>query len=255
MNATSNRYKNLFQTGYIPGNFSYETNKFTPETTCQELDFGHDFYASQSTENNGYRFLVAWFGMWQYSGSITTLVEYTDGWAGALTILKNLTFNNNRILMKPVDTMVDLREGPIFNGTLNMEDEITVLTQTGELIVTANWSQTIELQMAGRDGGEIVTLKFDIENVILNRTGDDRQVNWSPGDSGSWRVFLDTSSVELFCNDGEVVFSSRVYRLGGWVVKNLSPQNLNIVAYTLRQSVHYIFNIQYWFGKKCCNFT
>ncbi|CAB3253999.1 unnamed protein product [Arctia plantaginis] len=143
MNSTGNRYWTASVMKLI---------SFAAETDFQEIDFGHDFYATQSTQNNRSRILIAWLGMWQDFGSNTTLVEHTYGRAGALTIFRNLTLKNNRIVMKPVDNMVELREGPVFNGTLDMENEITALPQTAELIVSANWSQIVELQFLGRDG-------------------------------------------------------------------------------------------------------
>ncbi|XP_075973730.1 sucrose-6-phosphate hydrolase-like [Anticarsia gemmatalis] len=235
MNASGDRYQNLYQTGYMLGSFSYETFQFTVETEFQELDFGHDFYATQSTEKDGKRLLIGWFGMWN---STEYAPEVADGWAGALTIFRELSLSGTRILMTPVAAMETLRNGTAKEGTFTTSETV-VLSQTGELIVSADWTVGVSLLLTGNTGGSNVTLEWDLENkkVVVDRDGEVRQVEWTPGTSASWRIFLDTSSVELFCGDGEVVFSSRAYPEGGWLVENKSTQNLTATIYNLNRSV------------------
>ncbi|XP_047024683.1 uncharacterized protein LOC124633488 [Helicoverpa zea] len=227
------RYKNTHQTGYIIGSFNYETFEFIPEVSFQEIDFGHDFYATQTTEHDGKRYLIAWFGMWE-----VPYPEDVDGWAGAMTIFRELKLVGNRLLMKPVETMTSLREDTVFEGKL-AENVAIQFDKTGELLVNGDLSQKIDLEIKGSDGGGQVSLRWDpeVRKVVVDREGDIRQVEWLPLGSEQWRIFLDASSLELFCGEGEVVFSSRVYPDGEWKVTNLSPQTLDVVAYKLRRSV------------------
>jgi beta-fructofuranosidase len=93
----------------------------------------------------------------------------------------------------------------------------------------------------GGEGGGQAWIRWDpqVETVAVDRgSGDVRQMEWSPTDSEStWRLFLDASSLELFCGEGEVVFSSRVYPEGNWKLLNLSPHTLSIEAYHLRRGI------------------
>lgn len=227
------RYKNVFQTGYIIGSFDYVTFEFVPETDFQELDFGHDFYATQSMDKDGRRYVIGWFNMWE--GPIP---EDVDGWAGAMTIVRELQLDGNRILQKPIDDMLSLRERSLFMGDLEPEDKIN-FEKTGEIILSGDLGQKIELLIEGNNGGQVwLRWDSDVGKVVVDRGSDDiRQVEWSPIGSTSWRIFLDASSLELFCGEGEVVFSSRVYPDGNWRVTNLSPQTLNVEAYHLRRSI------------------
>lgn len=227
------RFKNIYQTGYIIGNFNYETFEFVPETEFKELDFGHDFYASQTMEKDGKRYQVAWFNMWE-----KTHPEAVDGWAGALTMVRELDLFGDIILMKPVEDMLTLRDELVLNGELQSNDIID-FDQTGEIIINADLEEKIELLIAGRNGGDKVWITWDPEvgKVAVDRSGDVRQVEWSPIGSHLWRLFLDASSLELFCGEGEVVFSSRAYPDGEWSLTNLSPQVVNVEAYKLRRSV------------------
>ncbi|CAG4959473.1 unnamed protein product [Colias eurytheme] len=228
------RYKNTYQTGYIIGSFNYETYEFIPEVEFQELDFGHDFYATQTMEHNGKRYVVGWFSMWEVPHP-----EDVDGWAGALTIVRELKLSGNRIIMKPVNEMVTLRHNSIIHGSL-LPDQIINLPKASELIIEGDLTEDIELLLEGSMGGGKVWLRWNREagKVIVDRgSGDIRQVEWVPTKSHSWRIFLDASSLELFCGEGEVVFSSRVYPHGEWILTNLSLQSLLIDAYHLERAV------------------
>ncbi|CAH2106808.1 unnamed protein product [Euphydryas editha] len=228
------RYKNIYQNGYIIGSFNYDTNEFVPEVPFQETDYGHDFYAATTTEANGKRYLVAWLSMWEVPHP-----EDTDGWAGQITLPRELSIVNNRILMKPVEAIDNLRDSVEVDGDVG-PNEVYVFGKAVELLVDSDLEQKVDLLLEGRDGGGKVWLRWDpeVRKVVLDRGSDDiRQVEWSPIGSHTWRIFLDASSLELFCGEGEVVFSSRVFPLGGWKVTNHSPQSLRIKAFNLKRSV------------------
>ncbi|XP_045448835.1 sucrose-6-phosphate hydrolase-like [Melitaea cinxia] len=228
------RYKNVYQNGYIIGSFNYDTNEFVPEVPFQETDYGHDFYAATTTEANGKRYLLAWLSMWEVPHP-----EDTDGWAGKITLPRELSLVNNRILMKPVEAMENLRENIAVDENVGSDEEHE-FGKAVELLVDSDLEQKVDLLLEGRDGGGKVWLRWDpgVRKVVVDRgSGDIRQVEWSPIGSHTWRIFLDASSLELFCGEGEVVFSSRVFPLGGWKLTNQSPQPLRIKAFNLKRSV------------------
>ncbi|CAK1595751.1 unnamed protein product [Parnassius mnemosyne] len=227
------RYKNTYQNGYIIGSFNYETFEFVQEVPFQEIDFGHDFYAAQTTEVNGKRYLISWFSMWEVPHP-----EDVDGWAGMMTIARELKLVDGKIIMKPIDQMLVLRENVAIVGNLE-ENEGVEFEKAVEINIQANFNEKVELQLEGREGGDKVWLRWDSEvgKVVVDRGSDDiRQVEWQPNNSHTWRIFLDSSSLELFCGIGDVVFSSRVYPLGGWKLINLSIQDIKIEAYHLKKS-------------------
>lgn len=228
------RYKNVHQNGYIIGSFNYDTNEFVPEVPFQETDYGHDFYAATTTEANGKRYLLAWFSMWDVPHP-----EDTDGWAGKITLPREISLVNNRILMKPVEAIENLRENIAVDGNVG-SNEGHEFGKAVELLLDSDLEQKVDLLLEGRDGGGKVWLRWDpeVRKVVVDRGSDDiRQVEWSPIGSHTWRIFLDASSLELFCGEGEVVFSSRVFPLGGWKLTNQSPQPLRIKAFNLKRSV------------------
>ncbi|CAH0719661.1 unnamed protein product, partial [Brenthis ino] len=228
------RYKNIFQTGYIIGTFDYNTNKFIEEIPFQEIDFGHDYYAATTTEAYGKRYIVAWFAMWQ-----TPHPEDVDGWVGTMTLVRELHLVNNKILQIPVEDIVKLRDNIAFEGEIK-SNEVRNFGKAVELLIDSDLNQKVDLLLDGLEGGNSVSLRWDpaVRKVVVDRGSNDiRQVEWTPLGTHSWRVFLDASSLELFCGNGEVVFSSRVYPLGGWRLTNKSPQTIRVKAYNLKRSV------------------
>uniref|UniRef100_A0A2A4K6T7 Sucrose-6-phosphate hydrolase n=1 Tax=Heliothis virescens TaxID=7102 RepID=A0A2A4K6T7_HELVI len=232
-NKTTDRYQNEFQTGYIIGSFDYSTGHFQEQVSFQEIDYGHDFYATQTMEHEGNRYLIAWMGTWN-----ATYPERPDGWAGAMTIIRELTLKGDRILMKPIDAITKLRGPIVHDGPLEPEAVIS-LNQTGEIIVNVILTQDLTLNIKGVDDDSLIILKWDTatNKVVLDRNGEIRQGEWNPVSSTTWRIFLDASSIEVFCGEGEVVFSSRVYPNGMWQVINSSAQSVVIGAYPLNRSV------------------
>lgn len=234
MEPQGDRYKNLHQTGYIIGSFNYDTFEFTHEVGFQEIDYGHDFYAAQTMEAFGRRVLVGWFNMWEQPHP-----EEEDGWAGAMTLVRELKLVDNRITMWPVKDMIQLRDEIKMVGVLQPNQELR-FGKTAEIVVFLDLAQKMEIQIEGTTGGQKAWLRWepDVGKVVVDRgSGDIRQVEWTPIRSKHWRIFLDASSMELFCGEGEVVFSSRVYPEGGWLVTNTGPQLLKAQAYSLSRSV------------------
>ena len=239
-NRTGDRFQNDYQTGYIIGNFNYATGRFVETVPFQEIDYGHDFYATQTQEKDGKRYLIAWMGSWDGA-----YPERADGWAGAMTIIRELTLRGDRILMKPVDAITSLRgAAPVFNETLAATaTSIISLNKTGELIVDFNLAQNLSLTIKGANDAQLVVLKWTVSTgkISLERingtVSELRQGLWNPVSVHTLRIFLDASSIEVFCGEGEVVFSSRVYPDGGWRVTNSGTQTPNIVAYELKRSV------------------
>ncbi|SFQ86190.1 sucrose-6-phosphate hydrolase [Priestia endophytica DSM 13796] len=104
--AEGDLYNNIFQTGYLVGEYDYETNNFT-HGSFTELDYGHDFYAVQTLKNEkGRRIAIGWMDMWE-----SDMPTKADEWCGALTLPCEVTLGeNDKILMNPVEELNLLRE-------------------------------------------------------------------------------------------------------------------------------------------------
>ncbi|KAI5643624.1 sucrose-6-phosphate hydrolase [Phthorimaea operculella] len=212
--AQGDKYQTLFQTGYIVGDFDYESNLFTPITEFKELDHGHDFYASQSTiDKSGKRVFVAWFDMWEQQ-----YPEQADGFNGFMTIPRELTLTEDlRMLQNPVSQIASARGKELRSGYGEKGATAVLEDKAGEVTITAARDRDLEVILEG-DSGQSVTLSYNYlkGTVTLDRGGEDptRRTKWRPRGELRWRIYVDASSVELFCGDGEVTFSSRFFPEG-----------------------------------------
>ena len=205
--AQGQKYLNLFQTGYFVGNFDYSTNTFE-HGGFTELDHGHDFYATQTTlAPDGRRLVFGWMDMWE-----SKFPEKADGWAGALTLLRELELKDDQLYMRPVKEAVQLRTAEIsaWNKQVTEKTLLCENEQQAEIDLTLTTDQAFELAFTDQD--KQVKLTFDQAThtfTLLN--GDARYASIKPNSELKLQIFIDTSSLEIFINDGEAVFTERFY--------------------------------------------
>lgn len=216
------RYQNIYQAGYVLGDkIDLQKNEMT-HGSFEELDRGFDFYAPQTMEEPmGRRILVAWMGLPE--------IEYpsdVNGWAHCLTVPRELSVQDGKLRQNPVPELESLRKEKVeVSSTMTNE----VKTYDGfsgvayELICEFERKDASEYGIEFRASEEEKTvIKYDAtqEKVILDRTlsgkeiatayGTERKYQMH-GEKIKFRLFVDSSSVEIFVNDGDAVFTSRIF--------------------------------------------
>ena len=213
-----NMYMNLYQSGYFLGKLDYDKGVFV-HGDFRLLDYGFDFYAPQITKiPDGRTIMIAWQTMWY-----NRQPEDVDGWAGMMTVPRELHFKNGKLVTPPIKELEMLRtseksyDNQIFYETTQLEG---VEGETGELVMDIDIAETQEFEIEIRAGVEEKTvLSYDaaVQLFKLNRDkagagGDgERECTIPSADKMKLQIFLDRSSVEIFINDGEKVISSRLY--------------------------------------------
>lgn len=233
------RFNNLYQTGYALGRFNYITGRFDDlelsVATFHQLDYGHDFYAAKTLISNGRRILIAWMGMWE-----NEFIESAFGWAGMTTVPRELRLNRKgRILMTPIKEMMDLRLELLENAWYQPGEVFRAGTKSFEILVNSSSTfSDVAIILEWKYGNFTIQYSAEYGYITIDRGGTDgeRKAYWSPEEHIYLRIFVDVSSIEIFCGDGEVVFTSRIYpktisiRVGG-------SSELHIVQYKLRSSI------------------
>ncbi|MGX7025234.1 glycoside hydrolase family 32 protein [Vagococcus hydrophili] len=216
MEESGKNYLNLFQTGYFVGQHDYLTNTFHREEFT-ELDRGHDFYATQTTEvPDGRRIVFGWMAMWE-----SDMPEKVDGWAGALTLPRELRLKDNHLYMSPVKELEKLRTDQGQDHHINKKGEVILAESVSstEILIEVDLRNTENQEMTfalkDKENESILSLTYSQNNqeLILNRedVSDPRFGMIQEAEELSLRVFIDKSSVEIFINEGEVVFTERFY--------------------------------------------
>jgi beta-fructofuranosidase len=166
--------------------------------------------------DDGRRILLAWMDMWE-----NNMPEQSDGWAGTMTIPRELKLVNNKLYSCPIQELKTLRSDLLLSKS-EFIDKITFSIKEHQLEIDAkmNWDKasTLSLEMKDDRGSDIISVLFDVKDrkVFLHRTGPDadRQTVIDQSKNLSIRAYVDTSSFELFINNGEATFSERFYSEG-----------------------------------------
>lgn len=212
-------YENVHQCTAMRLACNFAENRYTPAEgkEIQLLDRGFDFYAPQTfLDESGRRILIGWMGIpdADYTNPTTAF-----GWQHALTIPRQLHVRENRLIQQPLDELCQLRNGVC---TYSFAPETKAV----------QW----ERPGAGADGTKALCYEADLTffacdsmQLVLRKgvslTYKEGVLKLDLGQCGSGRttrsvavprleklqIFSDTSSLELFVNDGAEVFTTRVY--------------------------------------------
>ena len=227
MQADGYRYRNVFQTGYLLGDFDYDSAKLT-HAGFEEIDRGHDFYASQTFETpDGRRVCIGWMNMWQ-----TPMPEQRDGWAGALTLPRELHVVDGKVSMTPIRELTSLRADVLVERTDAFTDHETLVTLTKNqaevLFSCADLNESGSVGLSFDVGaGKSVDFGYDRANglLTLDRGGADGVRAYACGalERLDLRVYVDNSSLEVFVNEGLATFTSRIYPTAPIRVESAPP--------------------------------
>lgn len=220
--AKGDLYNNIYQCGYLSGKLDYDTGKLS-YGKFTEIDRGFEFYAPQVMEDSkGRMLMVGWMGLPDEENS----PSIKRHWLHCLTIIRELKLRNDKIIQKPVEEMKLLRKEEIsYNGIVLQNGEVQFQNIKGdsyELLCDFSYEkvQSFGVKLGcSADRKEEILFYYDAleEKLILDRSKDGfhksgvRKCNVENSGKLRFNIFMDKSSVEIFVNDGEETFTSRIY--------------------------------------------
>ncbi|MGL5414603.1 MAG: sucrose-6-phosphate hydrolase [Clostridium sp.] len=229
-------YNNKYQSGYLLGRFSKESMKFIESEKFIELDRGFDFYAPQTfLDNKERRILIGWMGVSEEDSYSNPTVK--EGWNHQLTLPRELKIIEEKIYQLPLKEIESLRKNhkEINNLIIEKRKKLELLE-----------SEEFELDIDFKEINSSVNINIRGAEIEYNRTAKVFNLNLEKVDIGrknracrieklkNIRIFSDTSSLEIFINDGEEVFTTRLFndekKLDLIINGNLS-MNLNYWKY------------------------
>lgn len=194
--------KYMYQNVYSAGYFSIGSAG-APEN-YREWDKGFDFYAPQSFDApDGRKILIGWEGIGDIPYSNPTVAL---GWQHCLTLPRELTVNERgNICQTPIRELEQLclGETAVKDGdTLNTELPFEFVGRCADKFnIVLSDVLTLEYK-----NGEFA-LTFTSESAGGGRTARYAKIS----DCTDIRIVADTSSLEVYLNNGETVLSSRMY--------------------------------------------
>ena len=207
--------------GVLIGKLNYKTGIFK-HGDFQYLDRGFDFYAPQVMQTpDGRTIMIGWLDMWNVE-----MHETQDGWAGQMTIPRELHIRNGKIFSTPAKELEKLRKWkPITFGNVVIDEPTTfdgVAGEACELVMTIDAARSKKFSIALRASDIEQTVltynangkfTFDRTNsgLTIHEAANVREILVEPQEKLKLHIFIDRSSVEVFINDGAEVISARIY--------------------------------------------
>lgn len=199
--------RNVYQSGYfeIDGDIfrNYKLSKY------KLWDYGFDYYAPQSFETeDGRRIHISWMGLPDCEDY--TNLTIADGWQHCFTFPREIYVKDGKICQRPIRELEEKKHD--------------VISATGYLLEIGSSVQETLIE-------EIKDNQFEVvlsEELVLDYAEGKFQMRFRHSDKNdvsagrhlryveipevrNIRIFADISSVEVFVNDGEYVFSTRYY--------------------------------------------
>ena len=209
-------YNNKYQTGYLFGKLDYEKHEFEILSDFVEIDRGNDFYAPQSMEDDkGRRLVVGWMGVPEDEDFPTVKNE----WLHCLTLPRELKVIDGKLYQVPINEMESIRGEKIeFSGKVTGEVKVgTGVTYELKAKFT-DFNSDFGLKLrTGKNSETILKFDYNDKKFVLDRTKGEqpdkrlRKVYLGDISELELTVFVDNSSVEVFINGGQEVFSSRIF--------------------------------------------
>lgn len=220
-------------TQYFIGDFDGKT--FTSENSKETIlwaDHGADYYAPQSwnDEPNSRRIMIGWMSNWQYAA-----LTPTSTWRGAFSIPRELSLtkaeNGIRLAHKPISELQHLRnehyhwQSEIIQPESNLLEEIygKALEIMAEFQITSDVKCFGFHVRVGTDEYTDVSYTVEDKTLCLDRAHSGK-VDFADGFAAvhfaelspidnviRLHLFIDSSSIEVFANDGLVVLTDCIF--------------------------------------------
>lgn len=235
-------------TGFAPviqvGSFDAATGRFASESR-RVLD-GGDIYAPQVfVDDAGRRILFGWMGHRDRSD-----MTAEEGWFGSMTLPRELVLVAGRVRQRPVVELESLRGPAETLGPVRVGSD-GVWVDTGEtaevrLILGADSARKCRVGVrvsADRSEQTCFIVDRDAGRVVCERalsgagpaTASVAEFDDHPGDL-ELRFFLDTTSIELFVDDGAAALTNLVYPAvtsTGFFVEPIGDGTVEVVDLTV----------------------
>ncbi len=220
LQAEKYRYQNIYQSGYFPVEGDILDRPSLGEFI--EWDMGFDFYAPQTfVDEQGRRILIGWAGLADEEYDNEPTIQ--RGWQHALTVPRVLSWKNGQVYQNPVEELMKLR---LEEKQLKTKECVVLQDDWGqgnakvyEIRIENIASQEFSVNLSQNGSG--LCLKYEAGVFSLGFFGEDaleigrgrtiRKVLLEQ--LTDCRILLDTSLIEIYLNQGEVVLTSRYYLL------------------------------------------
>lgn len=200
------QFNNPHVSCYLLGELDGQSLKYQKHTDFREFDRGFDFYAPHTFEDERGRRI-----MWGWMGTGDIMPEYTNptisrGWQHCLTMPRELSVENGKLYQRPLAEYQSLRRNEKQRDLKSADD---LAGEVYEMLIELEESSPFSLSLR-----QDTVLSYDGEVLVLQhgKSGYGRRRRMTEASKvQQLHLFMDTSSIEIFVNNGEFVLTTRVY--------------------------------------------
>ncbi|WP_101842932.1 sucrose-6-phosphate hydrolase [Halobacillus sp. Marseille-P3879] len=204
-------YNNQYQCGYTVGHLNYEKSNFSHGEFI-ELDRGFEFYAPQTTlDDKGRRILIGWMGVPEQNEAAQPTVE--NGWVHQMTLPRQLALQKGKLYQRPLEEFKQLRTGEAKRLIIDGE-YFTSISRTSEVELIGEAEKVSIFDYALLSYNSETGLATLERPSYVDGTKETRSC-YLPNGLERLHIFVDHSSLEVFINDGEEVFTARIFAQPG----------------------------------------
>ena len=240
--AQGERFNNLYQTVVQLGQFTIDGKFIVDADNLTEVDAGFDYYAPQSFQAEDGRILqYGWMGIPEGKEGLIPTIQ--DGWIHALTIPREVSVQNGKYLQKPARELWNLTTD-VQKIQWNATRFESVFSSPSQ-VWTVNWKEAVQDKLAIQLRNEIF-IQYDAESQVLSVSRTD----WETGEKETrertlqsplqhLNAWMDYSSLELFVNEGEEVFTLRFFTEEDeldFLIQQTNEQEMAIEVYSVKES-------------------
>ena len=161
-------------------------------------------------DSKGRRIVIGWMG-------VPDAIEHRNPtidnfWQHQLTIPRELVLKNNKIYQIPIAELEALRKGNSFKKEISL-NEVAILDifESNTFELNFNFKECDEFKIELREDCNL-SFSNGVFKLQLGKSGYGRNMRAVEiNNVKSLRVFSDNSSLEVFLNEGEEVFTTRIY--------------------------------------------
>lgn len=240
LKAQKYQYQNLYQAGYLIGQFNPDTLEFT-HGEFHEFDMGFDFYAPQVLVHENRHILIGWVGMPDKLQDYPTI---NDGWVHSLTLPRELILKNDKLYQRPISELNELNQ----NTTTKINTDKISLSANKKLEISIPLKDISSWQGKLKFNDEYILLTYDkntsvftIDRNQLKLGGKGiRQFLVKAQDELNLSVYIDNSIIELYLQDGEYYATFCYYPTNDNPVFDLIQNTNNCTTLTDLNSISYL---------------
>ena len=240
LKAQKYQYQNLYQAGYLIGQFNPDTLEFT-HGEFHEFDMGFDFYAPQVLVHENRHILIGWVGMPDKLQDYPTI---NDGWVHSLTLPRELILKNDKLYQRPIAELNKLNQ----NTTTKMNKDKISLSTNKKLEISIPLKDISNWQGKLKFNDEYILLTYDkntsvftIDRNQLKLGGKGiRQFLVKTQDELNLSIYIDNSIIELYLQDGEYYATFCYYPTNDNPVFDLIQNTNNCTTLTDLNSISYL---------------